>query len=101
MSEQKPVSKDTLRKDILDSEEDSLRINAQSKRKSTSRERTTQTLAPANRLSNALLNITHIGNSASIAIPDPEIDPKSRLAWTSLLFAARWAWKPTWWITTR
>jgi hypothetical protein len=42
MSEQKPVSKDTLRKDILDSEEDSLRINAQSKRKSTSRERTTQ-----------------------------------------------------------
>lgn len=35
MSEQKPVSKDTLRKDILDSEEDSLRINAQSKRKST------------------------------------------------------------------
>lgn len=42
MSQQKPVSKDTLRKDILYSEKDSLRINAQFKRKSTSRKRTTQ-----------------------------------------------------------
>lgn len=42
MSEQKPVSKDTLREDILDSEKDSLRVNTQSERESTSREGTTQ-----------------------------------------------------------
>lgn len=56
MSQQKPISKDTLRKDILYSEEDSLSINAQSKRKSTGRKRTNPTLAIVlNRLDFGLL----------------------------------------------
>lgn len=79
MSKQKPVSKDTLRKDILYSEEDSLRINAQSKRKRTSRERTIPNISnPEPTLECSFGYITHIGNSASIAMADPEIDPKNR-----------------------
>lgn len=45
--------------------------------------------------------ITHMGNSASMAMADPEIEPKKRCVWASLPFAAFCAWKPIWWITTR
>lgn len=97
LRQQKPVSQQALRKDILDGEYNRLSVDADLHGQCTS-----------SKCTDKLVNLyyprfkgTYIGYSTKAINPEPERAVKNRWTPASLFLAARWAWKPPWCRVTR